>query len=451
MTLRDLYAAEGDDDDITLVYAVPTAEVQMSAGIPLSRKFSYQSPACPTHDSDTLAREFLQLVPQLFGFVAGKMPLIMFDLDPDPAERLAGGTPAHRRHQADAHRVLDRLAPLQRPVLTFVPSPAAITLRPATRLAIVNPMDCLLPHPHLVPPEAHYTALSKRALALSPLPTPPTTVVDTVLGPAQAADAELLAFEAERMLAPLAARPLPFVAKLPQALSGQGTFLVRTEADRAAALDALRPETARMLRGLRPENAHLDPCCLLLQAMAPGEAVALSLFVTKRGRAVFNACCRQLVDAEGNWGGGFVDYREQDALREEYRETAARLAVYMHKLGYWGPMGADIMTDKEGRQVVIDMNVRVTGSHPLGALRGHFGRRGLNVAVLFFPLMLKLTWEEFERRFKEELHFGGLVVNAWVHMQDGKTSMTTVTLAAEDKEKLNEFVERVRAFKMEDH
>ena len=109
------------------------------------------------------------------------------------------------------------------------------------------------------------------------------------------------------------------------------------------------------------------------------------------------------------------------------------------------------MTDKEGRQVVIDMNVRVTGSHPLGALRGHFGLRGLNVAVLFFPLMLKLTWEEFERKFKEELHFGGLVINAWVHMQGGKTSMTTATLAAEDKEKLNEFVERVRAFKMEDH
>ena len=157
------------------------------------------------------------------------------------------------------------------------------------------------------------------------------------------------------------------------------------------------------------------------------------------------------MDAEGNWGGGFVDYREQDALHEECRETAALLAVYMHNLGYWRPMGANIMTDGEGRQVVIDMNVRVTGSHPLGALRGHFERRGLNVAVLFFPLMLKLTWEEFERKSKEELHFGSLVVNAWVHMQDEKTSMTTVTLAAEDKEKLNEFVERVRASKMKVH
>lgn len=45
---------------------------------------------------------------------------------------------------------------------------------------------------------------------------------------------------------------------------------MHTEADCAAALDSLHAE-----------NAHLDPCCLLLQAMAPGEAVALSLFVTK--------------------------------------------------------------------------------------------------------------------------------------------------------------------------
>lgn len=213
-TLRDLYAAEGDGDDITLAYAVPTAEVQMSAGIPLSRKFSYQSPACPTYDSDTLAREFLQLVPQLFGFVAGGMPLIIFDLDPDPAER---GTTARRQHQADAHRVLDRLAPFQRPALTFVPFPAAIPLRPATRFAIVNPMDCLLPHPHLV----HYTALSKRALALSSLPTPLTTVVDTVLGPAQAADAELLAFEAERMLAPSPRVPCPSPPSCPRPSPGR--------------------------------------------------------------------------------------------------------------------------------------------------------------------------------------------------------------------------------------
>lgn len=442
-TLRDLYAAEGAGDNIALVYAVPTAEVPMSSGVPLSTKFAYQSPACPTNDGDTLAREFLQLVPQLFGFVAGKMPLFMFDLDPNPLEE-----GYERPHQSDARRVLGRLTPLQQPELEFVAKPGDIKSK--DRVAIVNPMDCLGSLTHLVDPEAHYEALSKRGLAYSGLPTPETEVVDTVLGPAQISDGELVDFEVERMMECIRRRELPFVIKMPQSLSGQGTFIVRSETDRQEAIKTLIPETRRMLHQINLENAHMNPCSLILQRMTPGEAVALSLFINKSGRATFIACCPQLVDGEGNWGGGYCDYREQDALKAQYAETAEKLGIYLHKLGYWGPMGADVMIDDEGRQVVIDMNVRVTGSYPLGMLRGHFQKRGLSVAVLFFPLMLSLTWEEFKVHFREELDYGSLVINAWVHMKDGATSMTTVTLAAADKEKLNKFVERVNVFKLKE-
>lgn len=83
-TLKDLYALDGTlDHGLVLVYAVPTADVQMSSGIPLSSKFVYQSPLNHCHDGDELARLFLQVVPQLFGFVAGNMPLVLFDLDPN--------------------------------------------------------------------------------------------------------------------------------------------------------------------------------------------------------------------------------------------------------------------------------------------------------------------------------------------------------------------------------
>ena len=115
-------------------------------------------------------------------------------------------------------------------------------------------------------------------------------------------------------------------------------------------------------------------------------------------------------------------------------------------MGYWGPAGADIMTDANGRQLVIDLNVRVSGSHPLGALRGLFMRLGLNVAILAH-WMPRLTKDEFEEEFREELlRFGSIVVNGWFHQRDGKTSMAAVTLAAEDKEKLNELVERFNKF-----
>jgi hypothetical protein len=63
--------------------------------------------------------------------------------------------------------------------------------------------------------------------------------------------------------------------------------------------------------------------------------------------------------------------------------------------------------------------------------------------------MLNLTRDQFEVEFKEELSFGSLVVNAWVHMRDRKTSMTTVTLAADSKGSLERFLERVDVFKLE--
>ncbi|MCJ1461699.1 hypothetical protein MMC07_000297 [Pseudocyphellaria aurata] len=454
VTLHDLYTSEGGGEDITLAYAIPSAEVQMTTAIPRANKFIYQSPACPTNDSDTLAREFLQMIPQHCGFLAGNMPLIMIDLDPDPD----AGESSHvrnaenrRPHQADAHRLLDGLTPHQRAELTFVSKPSDIKLKQDHRLAILNPMDCFLLLPHLVDPEAHYEALSKRGLAFSGLPSPDTEIVDTILGPNQISDNELVDAEVQRMISRIRACKIPFVIKMPQSLAGQGTFVVRTDADYTNAIRIVELETRRMLRQLSPQNSHMSPCCLVLQTIVPGDAVALSFFVTKSGRAVFNACCTQLIDAEGNWVGGFCDYREQDMLQMLYDHTVGLIAAYVHKLGYWGPMGADIMTDADNKQMVIDLNVRMTGTHPLGALKSHFQKRGLNVVVLLFSLMLTLTRDEFGKEFEEELRLGSIVVNAWVHMRGGKTSMTILILAAEEKDQLDAFVKRLNVFKLPEH
>lgn len=56
-------------------------------------------------------------------------------------------------------------------------------------------MDCLLLLPHLVDPETHYEALSKRGLALSGLLMLDSEIVDTILSPAQIPDHELVDFE----------------------------------------------------------------------------------------------------------------------------------------------------------------------------------------------------------------------------------------------------------------
>lgn len=446
MTLRDLYTCEGGDEDITLVYVIP-ADVQTAAGIPLSKKFIYQPSVYPTINSDSMAREYSQLIPQAFAFTAGKMPLVIFDPNQDAEEFHVMNSESRRPHQADAYQVFDQLTPLQRPELTFVEKPLDIKFGQDSRVAVIYPMDCLLLLPLLVEPEAHYEAHSKRGLALSGLPTADSEIVDTVLGPAEIPDHEIVDFEVQRMMSRIRARQPPFVIKMSQSTAGRGTFVVRTKADRTDAIRTLERETMRMLNQINSLNAHIRPCSLILQSLIPGEAVALSLFITKSGRPIFNACCSQLFDDSGRWDGCFCDYRNEETLRAQYADTAAKVGAHMHKMGYWGPMGADIMTDADGRQLVIDLNVRVTGSHSLGALRGHFARLGLNVATTLACLRLRLTRDEFQEEFREELlHVGSILVNAWVHMKDGKTGITRVTLAAENKKKLDELVERLKVF-----
>ncbi|MCJ1346140.1 hypothetical protein MMC31_004353, partial [Peltigera leucophlebia] len=127
-----------------------------------------------------------------FAFMAGKMPLVIFDLNKDAEEFRVFNSESRRPHQADAYDVFDQLTPLQRPELTFVEKPSDIKLGQDSRVAVICPMDCLLLLPHLVDPESHYEALSKRGLALSGLPTPDSEIVDTVLGPAQIPDHELV-------------------------------------------------------------------------------------------------------------------------------------------------------------------------------------------------------------------------------------------------------------------
>ena len=452
-TLQELYSLEQvDNQNIVLVYAVPTV-VQTTSAVPLSSKFAYQSPLATTTESDELARLFLQVVPQLFGFIAGKMPLIMYDLEKEEAAVLGDSKqhPFQRAHQNDALRVLEHLSPFQQPELSFVAKPDDIILPPGAKVAVVNPIDCMLHLPHLIDPESHYEVLSKRSLALSGLPTPKSEVIDTEVQPYQTHDDALMKSETARMISSIFERQVPFVIKVPQALSGQGTFLVRTEIDRQIAFKALETETKRMLRQINDSNVHMRPCSLIFQELIPGEAVALSMFVTKTGKGIFTSCCPQIVDRTGHWGGGFISYKQQLRLEKLYAGTINELANYMHRKGYHGPIGADVMTDEHGRQLIIDLNVRVTGSHPLGFLRTHFSvNRNLHEAVLFFPLYLKCSRDTFDEVFEQELRNGSLIINAWCHDRHGKSSIAAISLAAEDSERLRDFIERLNEYKVPD-
>ncbi|KAF7926261.1 uncharacterized protein EAE98_006556 [Botrytis deweyae] len=308
----------------------------------------------------------------------------MFDLDaPD------GGIDPQPR--IDTQDVLSCITESQRPIVTYVRSVEDIMLPPDALLAVANPKDCLEHFPSTVPFENHYRALSKRDLVVSGLPTPGSIAIETRLNPMQVRDPQMRVEEVTRMLEVIKCQSTPFVVKLPQACSGQGVFLVRNEEERSTALSVLETGIDTMLQQLSPSNEHLHPSNFIVQEMLSGSAVAIALFLSKEGEVLITSVCDQFVDAQGNWGGGHIDYAGQESRIEEYRAIAKRIGDYMHTLAYYGPLGADIMMDAKGNHLVIDLNARVTGSHALGFLRGHFNReRRFSDAAILFPLFFNI-------------------------------------------------------------
>ncbi|KAL8839814.1 MAG: hypothetical protein Q9176_004217 [Flavoplaca citrina] len=438
-TLREFYSLdEPEDPNIVLVNALPTAETQMISAIPLSMKYAYQSPNVLTGDPDLLGRLYLQVVPQLFGFIAGDMPLIFFDLEN-----------AGQAHRDAAYQTYGQLTPKQRPRLSFVAQPSDIKLPAGGKIAIANPMDCLLSLPHAVDPNLHYDLLSKRSLAFSNLPSPPSEVVDTVMRPDEALDERTVDAEINRMTTVVLIRACPFAVKMPQSLSGEGVFLVRHDSEKHHVVTVLQRELKRSLTIMGRSEMQMPTSNIILQKLIPGENVALAFFVTRKGRAIFTSCCPQLVDTHGHWEGGYISYQKQAQYSCQYGRIIELLGQYMHDKGYYGPAGADVISDQNGKQFVIDLNVRVIGSHPLGFLKGHFSaERGLHEAVVFFPLFLRCKRETFENAFHRQLQEGALIITGWCHDKEEKMSITSMILAAEDESKLRTFIDEVKVYKV---
>ncbi|KAG7001480.1 hypothetical protein G7Y79_00031g065950 [Physcia stellaris] len=445
-TLHDLYSLDGaDKHNVVLVIVLPSSRLALTPSIPISKIFAYQDSRRESGAEDKLAASMVQIVPQELSFAAGKMPLIYFDV---------GGNhiaPGGCSTLSDAHRNVSQLAAAQQPDLRILKGPKDIHLLPGEKIAIFNPMDCLLHLPHLVDPEIHYGLLSKKDLALSRLPVPASEIIMSRLKTSEISDDRLVAEEAERMINIIKDRRPPFVVKMPQAISSYGTFLARTELEKRKVIQLLEEQVKILLRQTNEWNAHMSPSSLIIQDYIPSETVPVAFFITRSGRSIFIGCARQGLDSKGLWERSSMSYREQDRLQREYASIIDVSTTYIFKKGYYGPVGLDVMTDASGQHLIVDFNIRSTASQMLGFFKNHFSRdRGLHEAAIFSRLDLGCTRDQFEKDFEEEFNSGSLIIIGWAHLRKSKSSLACVVMAAEDKEKLSIFAGRLEPYRIKD-
>lgn len=437
-TLYDLYSLDdGCASNIVLVLYLPT---QCNSRGTSQGRFIYGSWDVHSHDQDHTLLENI-LLQLRYGYMTGPIPLIFPSFrshdDNDPGPNL------DNLYNFEA---FEKLRVDQRPVCKIARSPDDIMLPPDCRITVLVPTDSLLHLPHTIHPDVHYDLLSKRGLALSNLSMPKTAIIDPAWSPdVFLKDGVSLDAEIERILTLIDSHRLPFVLKMSQTFAGLGVLKLCKEEDRSAARTRLRSWLQLVLRWITPSNQHLQPCSLILQEFIQGSAVSLSLFVTRKGRAFFVACCDQLFDADGQWAGGKISYKKQPALEKEYSEISANIARFLHEKGYHGPAGADVMTDEFGNQYVVDLNVRLTGTHNLGPLRGHFTQRGLWEAMAM-KCNFRRSQEAFERDFDTELRNGSMIIMGWVRNETKDHGCVGFTLGGEDPSSLQELSQKIRNY-----
>lgn len=439
-TLYDLYSIGNDASQIYLVNAyAPPPNITATRSVSALVRFPVQAPLLENYDQRELMGNIFHVTAQRFGFCAGPMSVLVVNLAGKDKIEAA-------RASSNVERVFEQIHCDQRPEIVSIDHPSDIEKLQNAELAVTVPLDWLVGFRHIIDPSIHYNLLSKRGLAESGLPTPETLVIDTVLSPSRVFTESDIQDEVIRMTEKIRNHSLPFILKVPRVASlGQGTFVVQTEAERLSVETLFRVEVKKMILALKPSNQDLHPCAIILQRMIPGDTAGITFFISKLGDVIFNCCTRQNIDATNCWSGGFISYDEQDTLKLQYQKLINEVGAYLFREGYFGPAGIDVMTDENGTQLVVDTNVRVTATYHLGALQGHFRRRGFVEAAALTNQRFNCAEEEFQQAFKKELINGSLLVTAWVPLQT--SSFVTITVAEKDTESVERLIGRVLTFR----
>lgn len=435
-TLSDFYMAEESYDQ-----SAPSVEAFISynpisnndLSSQLKRNTKYANQQWRSVDNDCAPETNLILMAQRMAWNSGKLSVVFFKPDvPEGPETLAMSSSV----EEDLELTRSILDPDCRFVPVFCESPQQCCdiLREA-RVAAFLPSEHLASLDHVVDIDKHYMLLSKRALALSDLPTPRAQLVDFTAPSAGWTTSNLDREIAKAVAAIHGCDPL-FKLKSNSAGGGKGTYLIPDASSRAIVEGQLADILREELPSLNASNAYLHPFSLIITEYLPGNTISINFYVHKDGNARFSSYVTQVLSEQGNfWLGAEIVYSAQAEFARKYNKLIKRTAKFLHCNGYYGPVGIDIMTNRAGVYNIVDLNPRPTGSFVLGCLRHHFhDNRGMNIASVTLFIEHTAKRSQFMDSFQIELQEGKIVVIAWY--SNPRTARCSMCLAVSAIDKI---------------
>ncbi|KAL8777330.1 MAG: hypothetical protein Q9213_007910 [Squamulea squamosa] len=291
-------------------------------------------------------------------------------------------------------RALDQLPTHQRHTPVFVDLRKGsvfeklLELTRGRTLLYWRPQGWMRQHDLLIDTDEAFEINSKKYLITSGIKTPASEMISL-------ADAEILS-----------SRKLPFVVKLCLAGCGFGTYIVTTEDRRREMLAAMTK-----YRGRGGVEVLVSDYIKLKEDLSVHFVIGAPDDQHNRDNPLILGITVQSLTLDGHWTGGCIDYSAQAALAE-YTFDTVRDTTRKMPASYVGWCGIDIVVDEAGKQWVVDLNARFTGSMPICFMSTHFWKvRGLPLAE-FAAFKYRGAVDSVYDRLEPLVHAGQIVVTA---------------------------------------
>lgn len=262
------------------------------------------------------------------------------------------------------------------------------------KILTLFPFDHLAPEKHAVDPDEHYRLLSKVTLAEMGVHYPNFVPYD------------LTEVDIKDVKTP---DEFPYLVKVSHGLAGEGTYIIRNQED----LDFCAVDVRQYLKmGLVKT--------VLVSEFVLNEVgnYCVQFYVDKQGYATLLGATNQMVTEDGEMTGGVIRYSDN---MEKFQHKIAVLSRFLHKHGYFGVVGIDVLEDADGQMFVIDANIRINGSTPLCILRQNLMQEKKEYAKFSTGFVIDTTIDEALVRLHRDLeHKDFVIVSANEFVDDRK-------------------------------
>jgi hypothetical protein len=161
----------------------------------------------------------------------------------------------------------------------------------------------------------------------------------------------------------------PCIVKLSHGYAGLGNFLIRNETDEADMRQqlALHWPDATVVTNSIIENITGD--------------FGVQFYLRRDGTMLWLGLTEQHFDGHQRWCGGMFSADLQMELHSELCGMIEPVGMHLHRSGYFGLVGIDILRDTANQLFLIDVNPRLTGISPFLVASRLFAREGLTEGI----------------------------------------------------------------------